>query len=77
MSKSGSTINGCRVLEEGRSPDGRTVVLCELPVPREGFAEGADRYVVWYLDHERTSSTAYYDEIYDAVLGEFESRTYS
>ena len=69
-------IEGCPVLEDGRSADPRfpSVALCKLPEPEGGF-KGANRYVVWDVDQHRAASGGSYQEIYDAALAEFERRT--
>ncbi len=70
-------VNGCPVLRDGVSKDSppRRVVLCKLPQPRRGFEEGADRYVVWYVDQHGTPSTGSYQKTRDAARKVFNSRT--
>ncbi len=72
-------VDGCPVLEKGRSRDARFlwVVLCELPEPEGGFEEGADRYVVWYVDQHATPSIGIYKQTRDAALAVFENRTWA
>ena len=72
-----ASVKGCLILNDGISKDPRfpRVVLCELPEPRGGFEEGANRYVVWYVDQRGMPSIGSYKQTRDAALAVFESRT--
>ena len=69
-------VQGCRVLNAGISKDPRfpRVVLCELPEPEGGFEEGADWYVVWYVDQHGKPSIGSYHQTREAALVVFQDR---
>ncbi len=66
-------IAGCSVLKEApaRERSRYKVVICQLPDAREG----ADRYVVWYIDRKDKPSAARFYKAREAAQAEFERRT--
>ncbi len=67
------TVAGCSVLREApaRETSRSKVVLCEIPDAQEG----ADRYIVWYIDSKDEPSGARFFKARAAAQAEFESRT--
>ncbi len=68
----GKTVAGYSVLNEApaREPSRYKFVICQLPDAQEG----ADRYVVWYIDREDKPSGAKFFKARAAAQAEFERR---
>ena len=68
-------IEGFPVVAKARPKDRRFswVVLCVLPQPEEADEE-SDRFVVWNLDGQGSTSGCYYTKTLGSARAEFEGR---
>ncbi len=69
-------IAGCLVLREAPAHEQahHKVVLCEIPAAPED-QKAADRYIVWYIDHNDRPCGARFFKDRAAAQAEFERRT--
>ena len=70
-----SMVSGCLVLQEAPAYEQvyHKVVLCEIPAAPED-QEGADRYIVWYIDPKDTPSGSRFFKTRPEAQAEFERR---